>query len=120
MNGSPSPVVPLPAPSLSHLLYAMEVSPSIPVIRQEEEEDFLFLKTILKSTGMHALVKAHDAILLTNVEIGPSVSNLAEICDQVLADIRPYAMMYADVKELYQLLRYEQLSFLIQSYNESV
>ena len=86
MNGSPC--VSLPAPSLSHLMYAMEVSPSIPLIRQDEEEDFFFLKNILQSKEMHALVKAHDAILLTNVEIGPSISNSGEICEQVLADIR--------------------------------
>ena len=115
MNGSPC--VSLPAPSLSHLLYAMEVSPSIPLIRQEEEEDFFFLKNILQSKEMHALVKAHDAILLTNVEIGPSVSNSGEICEQVLADIRPYAMMYADVKELYQILRSSHLQSLFSSHD---
>merc|ERR1719412_565183 len=90
----------------------MEVSPSVPSIRQEEE-DFLFLKTILQSKEMHALVKAHDAILLTNVELGPSISNAAEICDHVLGDIRPYAMMYAEVKELYQLLRSSHLQSLL-------
>jgi len=111
MNGTSC--VSLPAPSLSHLLYAMEVSPSIPNIRLEEEEDFMFLKNILQSTGMHALVKAHDAILLTNVEIGPSVSNAAEISENVLADIRPFAMMYADVKELYQLLRSPHIQSLL-------
>ena len=111
MNGSSC--VSLPAPSLSHLLYAMEVSPSIPNIRLDEEEDFMFLKNILQSTGMHALVKAHDAILLTNVEIGPSVSNAAEISENVLADIRPFAMMYADVKELYQLLRSPHIQSLL-------
>ena len=111
MNGSPC--VSLPAPSLSHLMYAMEVSPSVPSIRQEEEEDFLFLKTILQSKEMHALVKAHDAILLTNVELGPSISNAAEICDHVLGDIRPYAMMYAEVKELYQLLRSPHIQALL-------
>merc|ERR1719412_2761319 len=94
----------------------MEVSPSVPSIRQEEE-DFLFLKTILQSKEMHALVKAHDAILLTNVEIGPSVSNSGEICEQVLADIRPYAMMYADVKELYQILRSSHLQSLFSSHD---
>merc|ERR1719438_64392 len=66
---------------------------------------------------MHALVKAHDAILLTNVEIGPSVSNVGEICDHVLADIRPYAMMYSDVKELYQLLRSPHLQSLLSCHD---
>ena len=115
MNGVPC--VSLPAPSLSHLLYAMEVSPSMPAIRHDEEEDFMFLKNILQSKEMHALVKAHDAILLTNVEIGPSVSNVGEICDHVLADIRPYAMMYSDVKELYQLLRSPHLQSLLSCHD---
>jgi len=115
MNGSQC--VSLPAPSLSHLMYAMEVSPSIPLIRQEEEEDFIFLKKILQSNELHALVKAHDAILLTNVEIGPSISNASEISDQVLADIRPYAMMYEEMKELYQILRSPHLQSLLTTHD---
>lgn len=115
MNGSGC--VSLPAPSLSHLMYAMEVSPSIPVIRQDEEEDFMFLKSILQSKEMHALVKAHDAILLTNVEIGPSISNSSEICEQVMSDIRPYAMMYSEVKELYQLLRSPHIQSLLSCHD---
>merc|ERR1719412_2593387 len=94
----------------------MEVSPSVPSIRQEEE-DFLFLKTILQSKEMHALVKAHDAILLTNAEIGPSLSNSSEIADQVMADIRPYAMMYEEVRELYQLLRSSHLQHLMKTHD---
>jgi len=89
----------------------------MPAIRHDEEEDFMFLKNILQSKEMHALVKAHDAILLTNVEIGPSVSNVGEICDHVLADIRPYAMMYSDVKELYQLLRSPHLQSLLSCHD---
>jgi len=115
MNGSQC--VSLPAPSLSHLMYAMEVSPSIPTFRQEEEEDYIFLKKILQSEELHALVKAHDAILLTNVEIGPSISNASEISDQVLTDIRPYAMMYDEMKELYQILRSPHLQSLLSSHD---
>ena len=115
MNGSGC--VSLPAPSLSHLMYCMEVSPSIPAIRHQEEDDFTFLKSILQSQEMHALVKAHDAILLTNVEIGPSISNSSEICEQVMTDIRPYAMMYSDVKELYQLLRSPHIQSLLSSHD---
>ena len=101
MNGSEM-LAPIPAPALSHLLHAMEVSPSLPNIQAEEEEDHGavlpvlccaglfcvvgFLKRLLGSRSLHALVKAHDTILLTNVEIGPSISNAAEISEQV----KPY------------------------------
>jgi len=107
----------LPAPSLSHLLYCMEVSEAVPDFRLEDEEDFLFLKRLLQSQELHALFKAHDAILLTNAEIGPAVSNASEISEQVLADIRPYAMMYEDVKELYQLLRTPHIQAVLSAHD---
>ena len=109
MNGSEM-LAPIPAPALSHLLHAMEVSPSLPNIQAEEEEDhgtFLpvlcytvlgcavgFLKRLLGSRSLHALVKAHDTILLTNVEIGPSISNAAEISEQV----KPYRYTVLDLR----------------------
>ena len=77
--------VSLPAPSLSHLMYAMEVSPAVLDFKLDEEEDYIFLKHILHSNELHALFKAHDAILLTNAEIGPSLSNSSEIAEQVMA-----------------------------------
>ena len=49
----------------------------------DEEEDYMFLKQILHSTELHALFKAHDAILLTNAEIGPALSNSTQIAEQV-------------------------------------
>ena len=78
--------VSLPAPSLSHLMYAMEVSPAVLDFKLDEEEDYIFLKHILHSNELHALFKAHDAILLTNAEIGPSLSNSSEIAEQVIID----------------------------------
>jgi len=101
MNGSHS----VPAPTISHLMYALEVSPSLPEIQQDDEEDYVFLRRFLHTRELHALVKAYDAILLTNAEIGPAVSNVEEICEDVLSDIRPYAIMNDEVMgELYKLL----------------
>ncbi len=37
--------------------------------------------------------------------LGPSISNAGQICGDVLEDIRPYAIMYEEVKELYNILR---------------
>lgn len=109
--------VSLPAPSLSHLMYAMEVSPAVLDFKLDEEEDYMFLKQILHSTELHALFKAHDGILLTNAEIGPALSNSSEIAEQVMADIRPYAMMYEEVKELYQLLRSPHVQQIMQTHD---
>jgi len=109
--------VSLPAPALSHLMYAMEVSPAVMDFKLDEEEDYMFLKQILHSTELHALFKAHDAILLTNAEIGPALSNSSEIADQVMADIRPYAMMYEDVRELYQLLRSPHIHHIMATHD---
>jgi len=109
--------VSLPAPSLSHLMYAMEVSPAVLDFKLDEEEDYMFLKQILHSNELHALFKAHDGILLTNAEIGPSLSNSSEIADQVMADIRPYAMMYEEVRELYQLLRSPHIQQIMKTHD---
>jgi hypothetical protein len=42
---------------------------------------------------------------------GPSISNAGDICEEVLGDIRPYAIMYDEVKELYNILRYRIVGF---------
>ncbi|XP_023328596.1 MAGUK p55 subfamily member 7 isoform X2 [Eurytemora carolleeae] len=107
----------VPAPTISHLMYAFEVSPSLPLIQDDDEEEYAFLRRLLHTRELHALVKAYDAILLTNAEIGPSLSNVKEICDEVLTDIRPYAVMNDEVNDLYTLLQSPFIQALIQTHD---
>jgi len=118
MNGSHS-TYSVPAPTISHLMYALEVSPSLPDIQDDDEEDYLFLRRLMHTRELHALIKAYDAILLTNAEIGPAVSNVEEICEDVLTDIRPYAIMSGgeEVKELYTLLKSPYVQACIRTHD---
>ena len=104
-----------PDPSVGHLLYSMrKVGPKGAVeapggngeadIDDEAEEDYEFLEQLLQSRELNALVKAHNVILFCNQEQCPCVSNACQITAEVMEDIRPFALMMDECRELYSLL----------------
>ena len=70
----------------------------------EAEEDYEFLEQLLQSRELNALVKAHNVILFCNQEQCPCVSNACQITADVMEDIRPFALMMEECRELYALL----------------
>ena len=70
----------------------------------EAEEDYEFLEQLLQSRELNALVKAHNVILFCNQEQCPCVSNACQITADVMEDIRPYALMVEECRDLYALL----------------
>jgi hypothetical protein len=100
-----------PDPSVGHLLYTMRhVGPKVPpdvdadYDETEAEEDYEFLEQLLQSRELNALVKAHNVILFCNQEQCPCVSNACQITADVMEDIRPYALMIEECRELYAIL----------------
>ena len=100
-----------PDPSVGHLLYSMrKVGPKGPpdadpeADTDEAEEDYEFLEQLLQSRELNALVKAHNVILFCNQEQCPCVSNACQITAEVMEDIRPFALMMDECRELYSLL----------------
>ena len=102
-----------PDPSVGHLLYTMrkigpkppiEPSEAIDLDEAEAEEDYEFLEQLLQSKELNSLVKAHNVILFCNQEQCPCVSNACQITAEVMEDIRPYALMMEECRELYGLL----------------
>lgn len=102
-----------PDPSVGHLLYTMrkigpkappEPSDAVDIDEAEAEEDYEFLEQLLQSKELNALVKAHNVILFCNQEQCPCVSNACQITAEVMEDIRPYALMLEECRELYALL----------------
>ena len=100
-----------PDPALGHLLYTMRhVGPKAPPENDpdydetEAEEDFEFLEQLLQSRQLNSLVKAHNVILFCNQEQCPCVSNACQITADVMEDIRPFALMIEECRELYALL----------------
>lgn len=100
-----------PDPSVGHLLYSMrKVGPKGPPEADPEadideaEEDYEFLEQLLQSRELNALVKAHNVILFCNQEQCPCVSNACQITAEVMEDIRPFALMMDECRELYSLL----------------
>ncbi len=59
---------------------------------------------MLQSRDLNALVKAHNVILFCNAEQCPCVSNSCEIAAEVMDDVRPYALMVDECRELYAIL----------------
>ena len=72
--------------------------------QDEAEEDYEFLEQLLQSRELNALVKAHNVILFCNQEQCPCVSNACQITADVMEDIRPFALMMEECRELYALL----------------
>ena len=70
----------------------------------EAEEDYEFLEQLLQSRELNALVKAHNVILFCNQEQCPCVSNACQITADVMEDIRPFALMMEECRELYAIL----------------
>ena len=104
-----------PDPALGHLLYTMRhVGPKIPPGPEsdpdyednvaEAEEDYEFLEQLLQSRQLNSLVKSHNVILFCNQEQCPCVSNACQITADVMEDIRPFALMIEECRELYALL----------------
>ena len=106
-----------PDPSVGHLLYSMrKVGPKGPPeaaasnneataeAEEEAEEDYEFLEQLLQSRELNALVKAHNVILFCNQEQCPCVSNACQITAEVMEDIRPFALMMDECRELYSIL----------------
>ena len=58
----------------------------------------------MQSRELNALVKAHNVILFCNQEQCPCVSNACQITADVMEDIRPFALMMEECRELYALL----------------
>lgn len=97
----------------------------------DPEEEFEFMEQLLQSRELNALVKAHNVILFCNQVCGgivvdqtcgamlfpflspsiacaqeqcPCVSNCCEIASEVMEDVRPYALMIEECRELYAIL----------------
>ncbi len=62
-------------------------------IRVQEAWKSGILRLLIRNNGLFTFI------------LGPSISNAGQICEDVLEDIRPYAIMYEEVKELYNILR---------------
>lgn len=100
-----------PDPALGHLLYSMRhVGPKLPPENDpdydeaEAEEDYEMLEQLLQSRQLNSLVKAHNVILFCNQEQCPCVSNACQITADVMEDIRPFALMIEECRELYAIL----------------
>ena len=89
----------------------------------DPEEEFDFMEQLLQSRELNALVKAHNVILFCNQvlpkqhpksliiiyffqnqEQCPCVSNCCEIASEVMEDVRPFALMIEECRELYAIL----------------
>lgn len=81
------------------------------------EEDHEFLDKLLQCPELNALVKAHNVILFCNQEQCPCVSNACQITADVMEDIRPYALMVDECRELYTLLATPNVRYLLQSHD---
>ena len=53
---------------------------------------------------LNCLVKMHNVILFCNQEQCPCVSNCCEIAMEVMEDVRPFALMIEECRELYAIL----------------
>merc|ERR1719412_1857185 len=112
-------------PSIGHLLYTMRgVGPKMILDDQgagtngdEAEEDYEFLEHLLRSRELNALVKAHNVILFCNQEQCPCVSNACQITADVMEDIRPYALMIEECRELYAILSTPHIRNLLASHD---
>jgi len=83
----------------------------------EAEEDYEFLEQLLQSRELNALVKAHNVILFCNQEQCPCVSNACQITAEVMEDIRPFALMMDECRELYSLLSAPHVRNLLASHD---
>jgi len=109
------------------LLYTMrKVGPKVPpevveaaedIDQDEAEEDYEFLEQLLQSRELNALVKAHNVILFCNQEQCPCVSNACQITADVMEDIRPFALMMEECRELYALLSAPHVRNLLASHD---
>ena len=109
--GAPFNKQPPADPVIGHLLNVMRsVGPKLPqgdldpdaLVDPEEEHEFL--EQLLQSRELNSLVKAHNVILFCNQEQCPCVSNCTQIADDVMEDIRPFALMIEECRELYAIL----------------
>lgn len=97
-------------PAVRHLLNTMgKVGPKLPQGADidpdlDPEEDYEFLETLLKKGDLNALVKAHNVILFCNQEMCPCVSSCSTIAADVMEEIRPFALMIEECRELYAIL----------------
>merc|ERR1712218_745729 len=81
------------------------IHPTIfPTINQDPEEEHEFLEQLLRSRELNCLVKMHNVILFCNQEQCPCVSNCCEIALEVMEDVRPFALMIEECRELYAIL----------------
>ena len=71
---------------------------------QDPEEEHEFLEQLLRSRELNCLVKMHNVILFCNQEQCPCVSNCCEIALEVMEDVRPFALMIEECRELYAIL----------------
>ncbi len=72
--------------------------------QKDPEEEHEFLEQLLQSRELNSLVKAHNVILFCNQEQCPCVSNSCEIASEVMEDVRPFALMIEECRELYAIL----------------
>ena len=97
-------------PAVKHLLNTMgSVGPKLPQGLDidpdlDPEEDYDFLEQLLQSGELNALVKAHNVILFCNQEMCPCVSSCCTIAQDVMEEIRPFALMIEECRELYAIL----------------
>ena len=105
-----------PDPAIGHLLHLMRLAgpkkptevneaDAVPGLGElDPEEEYEFLEQLLQSRELNALVKAHNVILFCNQEQCPCVSNSCQIAAEVMEDVRPYALMLEECRELYAIL----------------
>ncbi len=70
----------------------------------EEEEQRDFLRSLLQSKELNSVLKMYNVILFANQEQCPCVSNCCQIAAEVMEDVRPYALMIEECRELYAIL----------------
>ncbi|CAB4065526.1 MAGUK p55 subfamily member 4,MAGUK p55 subfamily member 7 [Lepeophtheirus salmonis] len=102
-----------PDPAVGHLLHTLRRFRRLSDADEEEE----FLESILQCRELNALVKAHNVILFCNQEQCPVVSNGCQIAGDVMEDIRPYALMIEECRELYGLLTTPHVKNLLLSHD---
>lgn len=92
-------------PLLGHLLHTMQKNGRKRVsASMDSEEELEFLEQLLQSRELNSLVKAHNVILFCNQEQCPCVSNACEIAADVMEDVRPFALMIEECRELFAIL----------------
>ena len=105
-----------PDPVVGHLLHTMRrVGPKKGGVGAENgeggmvdamdpEEEYEEIEALLQSRELNALVKTHNVILFCNQEQCPCVSNCCQIAQDVMEDVRPFALMIEECRELYAIL----------------